>query len=158
MKTCSKCGETKEESEYRLTRSGSSLQAKCRECFLKENRETHARYAARNPEKIALMQKAYRQTPEHKAMRKLYRATEKNKEYQKEYVKTYSKKPEVIAKNNAKHKELRDKAKAAGTLKPSYNAGDYAKRKAPIRNRIKEALEQEAQTRRNIEALTGEDE
>jgi hypothetical protein len=158
MKTCSKCGKTKDESEYRFTKSGKTLQAKCRECCLKENRETHARYAARNPEKIALMQKAYSQTPEHKAMRKLYRATEKNKEYQKEYVKTYRKKPEEIAKKNAKHKEWRAKTKAAGTLKPSYNAGDYAKRRAPMRNRIKEALEQEAQTRRNIESLTGEDE
>ena len=73
-------------------------------------------------------------------------------------MKTYNEKPDAQLNKSTKHKEWRAKAKVAGTLKPRYNIGDYAKRKAPIRNRIKEALEQEARTRRNIEALTGEDE
>ena len=69
MKTCSKCSEVKEESDYRPTRSGKSLMAMCADCVRRIKRAEMSVYRANNKGKIAAATVIYNST--HRELRRL---------------------------------------------------------------------------------------
>ena len=86
MKTCKRCKEEKEESEYRLTDSGIRLTHNCITCIRRLKADEIARYRLRNPTYAA--NRGERTLPERK---KKYRAKARS-----ELLRTYVK--QIVAK------------------------------------------------------------
>lgn len=110
MKTCSKCGETKEDSEYRLTRSGKSLRSSCTICLLKTKALEVKRYRLRNP----VRRKSLRSKEVRKAQKKRYETKHPEK------VKESRKRCCINARKRNPKKSKEEKAKARNKVTAGY--------------------------------------
>jgi threonine dehydratase len=99
MKHCSKCGEVKEESDYRLTRSGKSLMAMCIAC-VKSSAQAHAKKYAERSRELGV-------SPERKAKRAAYRKTETGKANRRRYMASLAARRPEILKFRSKRKSAR---------------------------------------------------
>jgi len=99
-KTCSKCQEEKDESEfYKDKRHKDGLRSNCKECQSQYERE---RYAIPENKEI---KKEYRARPENKEKQRQYNTRPENKEKHNQSVRKYATKPENKERKKQNNKE-----------------------------------------------------
>lgn len=138
MKTCWRCKECKEDSEFhKRSREKDGLARECKACKSKSGKE----YNERNKETIKAKKKAYRQKNKEKVREGQKKAIDKNKEHYESYSRKYSEKRREYNKRRCKERYLANKEEIAEKLKAKrrampqkymFNAAKYRAKKVGI--------------------------